>query len=157
MKDVNQSSATSREKLAPRKKFEVLHMCPHDHTCLCQTQWLHGDSRHGHGAESLHMLQGHALSRAAASAVPNKGAQTCTSYLIDVNDNIGHCQWKTADHAPGPHAPDEALFGVAICKGKPQRPVADAADELVDDVVQQDVPHILRTHAARLRAGHPSK
>ena len=38
MKDVNQSSATSREKLAPRKKFDVLPMCPHDHTRLQKAQ-----------------------------------------------------------------------------------------------------------------------
>ena len=53
--------------------------------------------------------------------------------------------------------PIRPLFGVAIGKGKAQGPVADAADELVNDVVQQDVAHVLRAHAARLRAGHPHK
>ena len=62
----------------------------------------------------------------------------------------------TLGRASEPHAPDEAIFGVAIGKGKAQRPVADAAEELVDDVVQQDVAHVLRAHAAGLRAGRPS-
>ena len=73
-----------------------------------------------------------------------------------VSVSVRQVQAKTLGRASEPRAPDEPVFGVAIGKGEAQRPVADGAEELVDDVVQQDVAHVLRAHAARLRAGCPS-
>ena len=45
-------------------------------------------------------------------------------------------------------APNEALLRVTVCKSKTKRPVADGADELVDNILQQNVANVFGTHAA---------